>query len=56
MRWDNSVVPRRHRVVLEQGVLATAEDADGDHSGRIQVVAGGRLLTSSWWAIVLPGI
>jgi hypothetical protein len=44
------------RVILEQGVLATVEDAGGDHGGRIQVVADGRLLTSSWWAIVLPGI
>ena len=44
------------RVILEDGVLATVEDADGDHGGRIQVMAGGRLLTRSWWAIVLPGI
>jgi hypothetical protein len=44
------------RVILEDGVLATVEDADGDPSGNIQVVADGKLLTRSWWAIVLPGI
>ena len=44
------------RVILEDGVLATVEDADGDPSGNIRVVADGKLLTRSWWAIVLPGI
>jgi transposase-like protein len=44
------------RVILEDGVLATVEDADGDSGGNIQAVAGGQLLTRSWWAIVLPGI
>jgi hypothetical protein len=43
-------------VILEDGVVATVEDADGDPGGRIQVVADGKLLTRSWWAIVLPGI
>jgi hypothetical protein len=44
------------RVILEDGVLATVEDADGDSDGNIRVVADGTLLTRSWWAIVLPGI
>ena len=44
------------RVILEDGVLATVEDADGDPGGNIRVVADGKLLTRSWWAIVLPGI
>jgi len=44
------------RVILEDGILATVEDASGE-SGSIQVVAGGgQLLARSWWAIVLPGI
>jgi len=29
------------RVILEDGVLATVEDADGDRGGSIQVVADG---------------
>jgi hypothetical protein len=44
------------RVILEDGVLATVEDADGDSDGCIRVVADGKLLTRNWWAIVLPGI
>ena len=44
------------RVILEDGVLATVEDADGDPGGNIRVVADGKLLTRSWWAIVQPGI
>jgi hypothetical protein len=44
------------RVILEDGVLATVEDADGDSGGNIRVIADGKLLTRSWWAIVLPGI
>ncbi len=43
------------RVICEDGVLATVEDASGE-SGDIQVVAGGKLRAESWWAIVLPGI
>jgi hypothetical protein len=43
-------------VILEGGVLDTVKDADGDDGGEIQVVADGRLLTRSWWAIVLSGI
>jgi hypothetical protein len=43
-------------VLLEDAVLATAEDVDGDHGGGIRVVAGRELRTSNWWAIVLPGI
>ncbi len=44
------------RVILEDGVLATVEDTDGDAGGSIRVVADGKLLTRNWWAIVLPGI
>jgi len=44
------------RVILEDGVLATVENPGGDPGGNIRVVADGRLLTRSWWAIVLPGI
>jgi transposase-like protein len=44
------------RVILEDGILATVEDSDGDVGGSIRAVAGGKLLTRSWWAIVLPGI
>lgn len=43
------------RVICEDGVLATVEDASGE-TGDIQVVAGGKLRAESWWAIVLPGI
>jgi hypothetical protein len=39
-------------VILEEGVLATVEDADGG----IRIVADGQLLTRNWWAIVLPGM
>ena len=44
------------RVILEDGVLAVVEDADGDPGGGIRVIADGKLMTRSWWAIVLPGI
>ena len=44
------------RVILEDGVLATVEDADGDPDCCIRVVADGKLLARNWWAIVLPGI
>ena len=44
------------RVILEDGLLATVEDADGDPGGGIRAVAGGELLTRNWWAIVLQGI
>lgn len=44
------------RVILEDGVLATVEDADGDPGRNIQVIADGKMLTRSWWAIILPGI
>lgn len=44
------------RVILEDGLLATVEDADGDSDGNIRVIADGKLLTRSWWAIVLPGL
>jgi transposase-like protein len=44
------------RVILEDGVLATVEDSGGDPGGNIRVVADGKLLTRSRWAIVLPGI
>ena len=43
-------------MILEDGVLATVEDAEGDADGNIRVVADGKLLNRSWWAIVLPGI
>ena len=43
-------------MILEDGVLATVENPGGDPGGNIRVVADGRLLTRSWWAIVLPGI
>ena len=56
---DSSGAGRRprpgDRVICEEGVLATVEDAPGE-SGNIQVVADGKLRTESWWAIVLPGI
>ena len=44
------------RVILEEGVLAIVEDADGDPDGSIRIVADGQLLTRNWWAIVLPGM
>jgi hypothetical protein len=44
------------RVILEEGVLATVEDADGDPDGSIRIVADGQVLTRNWWAIVLPGM
>jgi hypothetical protein len=44
------------RVILEDRVLATVEDGDGDPGGCIRVVADRKLLTTNWWAIVLPGI
>ena len=44
------------RVILEDGVLATVEDAGGDADGNIRVVADGNLLSRSWWAIALPGV
>jgi hypothetical protein len=44
------------RVILEDGVLARVEDVDGASGGNIRVVADGKLLTRSWWAVVLPGI
>ena len=43
-------------MILEEGVLATVEDADGDPDGSIRIVADGQLLTRNWWAIVLPGM
>jgi hypothetical protein len=43
------------RVICENGVLATVEDARGE-MGDIQVVADGKLCAASWWAIVLPRI
>ncbi len=56
---DSSGAGRRprtgDRVICEDGVLATVEDALGDR-GDIRVVADGRLRAESWWAIVLPGI
>ena len=44
------------RVILEEGVLAIVEDADGDPDGSIHIVADRQLLTRNWWAIVLPGM
>lgn len=56
---DSSGAGRRprtgDRVICEDGVLATVEDAPGDR-GDIRIVADGRLRAESWWAIVLPGI
>jgi hypothetical protein len=56
---DSSGAGRRprtgDRVICEDGVLATVEDASGER-GNIQVVANGKFRTESWWAIVLPGI
>lgn len=56
---DSSGAGRRprtgDRVICEDGVLATVEDAPSD-CGDIRVVADGRLRAESWWAIVLPGI
>ena len=43
-------------MILEDGVLATVEDAGGDLGGSIWAVAGGKLLTQELGAIVLPGI
>lgn len=56
---DSSGAGRRprtgDRVICEDGVHATVEDAPGDR-GDIRIVADGRLRAESWWAIVLPGI
>ncbi|HYZ55216.1 MAG TPA: hypothetical protein VE733_17180 [Streptosporangiaceae bacterium] len=56
---DSSGAGRRphigDRVICEDGVLATVEDAPGDR-GDIRVVADGELRAENWWAIVLPGI
>jgi hypothetical protein len=56
---DSSGVGRRphaaDRVVCEDGILATVEDASGDY-GDIQVVADGELRAEKWWAIILPGL
>ena len=43
------------RVIREEEMLATVEDADGDPDGSIRIVADGQLSTRNWWAIVLPG-
>ena len=42
-------------MILEEEMLATVEDADGDPDGSIRIVADGQLSTRNWWAIVLPG-